>query len=67
MSDKKWTTFNELLKSNRKLEEEVKNLQGKLSNVEDDLRHAKDDLKRAKDDVEEYMVCYSCGIDQWYK
>ena len=53
MSDKKWPTFNELLKRNRELEEEVEDLQ--------------DDLKDAKDDVEEYTVCYSCGIDQWYK
>ena len=53
MSDKKWTTFNELLKSNRKLEEEVEDLQ--------------DDLKDALDKVKEYIYCYSCGIDQYYK
>ena len=56
MSDKKWPTFNELLKRNRELEEEVEDLRAFYNNfitqcvVEDIIKHYKQLLKENKND-----------------
>jgi len=57
MSEDKWSTYKELLKRSR---QEAEELNSKLFDVECEL-------ETALDKVKEYVHCYSCGVDQYYK